>query len=61
MTIRTNRYYLRIFFWCMDTVVHCMFCVVCAVVQGAEDPAEHAWARGVIANGLWSKAVYLIL
>ena len=29
MTIRTTRYYLRIFFWAMDRVVHNIIVVVC--------------------------------
>ena len=28
-SIRTNRYYLRIFFWLLDRVIHCCYVIVC--------------------------------
>ena len=43
MSIRTARYYLRIFFWAVDTSIHCMFVITCEVVNGAEHPADHPW------------------
>ena len=32
-TIRTNRYYLRIFCWALDRVIHCEYQVVCFLVS----------------------------
>jgi hypothetical protein len=29
MTIRTNRYYLRIFCWALDRIIHALYVIVC--------------------------------
>ena len=33
-SIRTNRYYLRIFCWGLDRVVHAVYVVVCFLAKG---------------------------
>ena len=40
-SVRTARYYMRIFFWCFDSIVHCIFCIVAHYgnVEG------HRWAK----------------
>jgi hypothetical protein len=32
-TVRTNRYYLRIFCWALDRVIHAMYVVVCFLIK----------------------------
>ena len=40
-SMRTARYYMRIFFWCFDSIVHCIHCIVAHYghVEG------HRWAK----------------
>ncbi len=33
-TIRTNQYYLRIFCWTLDRVIHAVYVVVCFLIKG---------------------------
>ena len=33
MTIRTNRYYLRIFCWALDRIIHALYVIVCELVK----------------------------
>ena len=42
-TIRTNRYYLRIFCWALDRVIHAVYVVVCFLVKG--DVGQKQWKR----------------
>ena len=38
MSIKSNRFYLRIFYWLLDSVIHAMYCVVKAI---ASDNPNH--------------------
>ncbi len=42
-TIRTNRYYLRIFCWALDRVIHAVDVVVCFLIKG--DVGQEQWKR----------------
>ena len=42
-SIRSNRYYLRIFCWALDRVVHCLYCVICWCATNGIGPKE--WRR----------------
>ena len=42
-SIRTNRYYLRIFCWGLDRVVHVVYVVVCFLAKG--DVGKKEWQR----------------
>jgi hypothetical protein len=37
-TIRTNRYYLRIFTWTLDRVIHCEYVIVCNLAKSNVGP-----------------------
>ena len=41
MTICTNRYYLRIFCWALDRVIHAVYVVVCFLIKG--DVGQEQW------------------
>ena len=45
-TIRTNRYYLRIFCWCLDRVVHTTYVCVCYLVF-----VNTEWVKYLSKNG----------
>ncbi len=42
-TIRTNRYYLRIFCWVLDRVIHAVYVVVCFLIKS--DIGQKQWKR----------------
>ena len=42
-TIRTNRYYLRIFCWALDRVIHAAYVVVCFLIKS--DIGQKEWKR----------------
>ena len=42
-TIRTNRYYLRIFCWALDRVIHAAYVVVCFLIKS--DNGQKQWKR----------------
>jgi hypothetical protein len=42
-TIRTNRYYLRIFCWALDRVIHVVYVVVCFLIKGGV--GQEQWKR----------------
>ena len=42
-TIRTNRYYLRIFCWALDRVIHAVYVVVCFLIKS--DIGQKQWTR----------------
>jgi hypothetical protein len=42
-TIRTNRYYLRIFCWALDRVIHAVYVVVCFLIKS--DIGQKQWKR----------------
>lgn len=43
-TIKTNRWYIRIFFWCLDRVVHTLFVIVVTFARSHKDP-NHPWKK----------------
>ena len=42
-SIRTNRYYIRIFCWALDRVVHCLYCVVVHLAK--DNIGDPKWKR----------------
>ena len=42
-SIRTNRYYIRIFCWALDRAVHCLYCVVVDLVK--DNIGDPKWKR----------------
>jgi len=42
-TICTNRYYLRIFFWALDRVIHAVYIVVCFLIKSDIGQKEWKW------------------
>ncbi len=48
-SIRTNRWYLRLFFWVLDRVVHVLFVIVCVLAKSNIGPKR--WCRFLTKNG----------
>ncbi len=42
-TIRTNQYYLRIFCWALDRVIHAVYVVVCFLIRSDIGQKEWTW------------------
>ena len=42
VTLKTNRWYLQIFFWVYDSILHCMFIIVKAI---AEQGGRSDWKK----------------
>jgi len=51
ISIRTIRYYLRIIFWIIDGIIHCMWCIVkfCAE-QGSKSEWKNIWVMMVVVS-----------
>ena len=42
VSMKSNRYYLQIFYWLLDSVIHAIYCIVKAVVANNKD---HCWSK----------------
>ena len=48
VSLKSNRFCLRIFFWCLDSIIHAMFVIAVNVAKRGGD--SHQWRRYVDSN-----------